>query len=401
MMNILKKHSVFFLFLLALLWLMFSVVVSAYFEGLPVTLLPWLALVFAVSIGCYVATTMILPAFDLGRLRAMMGGFRSTGYVLAGLSLTYSAIVITHFVMLGGIPFLRSLEAASEIDISIIRQNGYFDLPGWMRYASDYALKSIGPALLLLTCHLRSRWFFFVLAIGVIYSCGLLVRSLPLIFMLPLCAYFLFTRQWWQLLLATSAAVALVLFLTNATVPSFRDGSINDEGPPLSSRNSRVLTILERSAIVPGRVMHQWFENYREPGKREDGCGYRVVASLAHCPYVHIPTKLYSVYYPERVAEGMKGSLNAVFLMTDYANFGFAGFIVAGMASGFLFGLSRWIYGANAVATTLNVPLILSLMETNLLIAVNSGSGWLLTTLIYVLIFHVSGQRTSETNYET
>lgn len=404
MSDVTKKHAVFVLFSIGLIWLMLASATAFHFGGGKLIVAVWIAVVLILATVTYrivvanrAAASLFVHLPKLLPLSAVIGGF----------SLLYIAIVITHFLILGYVPIIRSLKLHSEIDISLIRQNGYFGLPGWMRYASDYALKSIGPVLLVLTYHFRSRWFFLVATAGIIYTSGLMARSLPLILLLPLLVYLLLLRRFAHAIAVGVLAGALLMFLTVAAVPQFRVESLGigreppitetdqTEGEQLSSENSRILTIVERIAVVPGRVMAQWYDYYSAPDRREGGCGYRVVSAVISCSaYVHIPSKLYLINYPERVEAGMHGSLNAAYLMTDFANFGYLGFVLSGISAGLLFGLSRLVYGATPVAVALNVPLVISLMETNLLIAVNSGSGWLVTTLIYVLTFHLTKLKT-------
>lgn len=404
-----RSHAVFIVFALAVFWLALSVVAASSLEGVPPILLPWICLVLAVSSACYALTLRLAAAFQPRWPEWQVSRVLSTDLIVGFLSCAFATIVVLHFVFLGEIPILTSFSGASEIDVSLARQDGYFMLPIWMRYASDYALKSLGPAVLLITIYLRSKWFFVVALFGVVYTTGLMARSLPLIFIIPTCLYLLLVRSWVRLILAAGIAIFLVLFLTVVAVPTFRDSvkeqlDWTEEVPPsvtieantepgpeeevLSSQNSSLLTILERVLVVPGRVMHMWYQSFSEEKNHERGCAYRVLASLLNCTYSHIPTELYATYYPELVQQGMNGSLNAAFFMTEFANFGFWGFVVAGALSGFLLAVSRQIYDAGAVAVALNVPLIMSLMETNIFIALNSGSGWVLTTAIYVLIFY-------------
>lgn len=413
MVRVARSHAVFIVFSLAMFWLALSVVAASRLEGVPASLLPWICIVLAVSSAFYALTLRLAAAFQPGWPECQVSRVLSADHILGLLSCIFAMIVALHFVLLGEIPILTSFSGASEIDVSLARQDGYFMLPVWMRYASDYALKSLGPTLLLITIFLRSKWFFIVALFGVVYTTGLMARSLPLIFIIPTCLYLLLIRSWVRLIIAAGIAIFLVLFLTVVAVPSFRD-SVKEQfdwteelqpsvafeeeaerGPEdevLSSRNSSLLTILERVLVVPGRVMHMWYQAFSDEQFHERGCAYRVLSGLLGCTYSHIPTELYATYYPERVQEGMNGSLNAAFFMTEFANFGSWGFIVAGILSGVLLAVSRRIYGAGAIAVALNVPLVMSLMETNIFIALNSGSGWVLTTAIYVLIFYCTKQ---------
>jgi hypothetical protein len=191
----------------------------------------------------------------------------------------------------------------------------------------------------------------------------------------------------------------LVFAVTTVASISFRGESVNVDQPGYHieerlvseywKKHAVVSSLIERAILVPGQVIGQWFNYYEREGVFEAGCGYRPVALIVGCEYVHVPTKLYSSYYPENVKQGMHGSLNAAAFMTDYANFGLAGFAIAAVLCGLLFSMSYFIYGDHLLALPFNLPLILVLMESNFFTAINSGSGWLVMTAIFFLFFRL------------
>lgn len=340
---------------------------------------------------------------------------------LLWLVAAYGLVVVSHFLLIGYIPIVTALRSNSDIGVSLVRQAGYFDLLPLMRYASDYCVKAVGPALLLITYYLRSRLFWGVLLIGSFYSMALFARALPLILLAPLLVYMLLTRRWFQ-----AAAVVCLLTLmvgalisvssitiredlrktaTEAIVLSDEARSVGKgyqaapklEAPPKAEqdwrRTSALYAVYDRALIVPGQVLEQWFYYYDRSDRREHGCGYRVLARLLGCDYVHIPTKLYAVFYQDNIAQGMKGSLNAASFMTDFANWGYAGLAASSLMAGLLFALVALIYRDHPLALSMNLPLIVAAMESNLMTAVNSGGGWLVMTLLFILFFRLSRQR--------
>lgn len=338
--------------------------------------------------------------------------------LLLWLVVAYGLVVVSHLLLIGYIPIVTALRSSSDIGVSLVRQAGYFDLPPLMRYASDYSVKAVGPALLLITYYLRSRLFWVVLLIGGFYSMALIARVLPLILLAPLLVYMLLSRRWFQ-----AAAVVCLLALMVGALASVASIAIREElretateaivlrdearsvgkgyqASPAKSpeveqdwrRTSALYAIYERALIVPGQVIDQWFYYYDRPDRREHGCGYRVLARAIGCEYVHIPTKLYAVFYQDNIAQGMKGSLNAASFMTDFANWGYVGLAVSAFMGGLLFALVALIYRDHPLALSMNLPLIVVAMETNLMTAVNSGGGWLVMTLFFILFFRLNKQ---------
>ena len=85
----------------------------------------------------------------------------------------------------------------------------------------------------------------------------------------------------------------------------------------------------------------------------------------------------------------MHGSLNAASFMTEYANFGPAGFLLSALMGGLLFAAVSLIYRNHPLALPMNLSLIVIAMETSLLTAINSGSGWLVMTAIFIVFFRL------------
>ena len=73
--------------------------------------------------------------------------------------------------------------------------------------------------------------------------------------------------------------------------------------------------------------------------------------------------------------------------MTEFANFGPGGFLLSALMAGCLFAAVRVIYRNHPLALPLNLPLIVSVMETSIVTAINSGAGWLLMTSIFLIFF--------------
>lgn len=282
---------------------------------------------------------------------------------------------------------LEALTADTDVAVSIMRQQGYFGLPEIMRYATDYSAKAIGPALLLLAYYFRSRLFWAVLVIGVLYCLGLFARVLSIILFLPLLVHLLLLRRWGHFVGVVAMAATVLFSVTIVSSIVLRESIHSVDGN--WRRTSALYALYERVLVVPGQVIYQWFDYYDEPVRREHGCGYRLLASWLGCSYVPIPSKLYAAFYREQYDQGMKGSLNAASFMTEFANFGPLGFLLSALLAGGLLVAVRIIYRNHFLALPMNLPLIVSTMESNTITAINSGAGWLLMTAIFIVFFRV------------
>jgi len=390
-----SRHRVFTAYIISLLWLAAATLsFSLRHDGSLATL--WMVLgLTGCCIVVYAGTWRGMCAIKLARAVSNPSltqryGLRIT--TLRGLVLLYMTLVVTHFYILHSIPFLCAIGSSSDIEISIVRQQGYFNLPPLLRYASDYSVKALGPALLLLTYYFRSRLFWVVLATGVIYSLGLFARVLPVYLFFPLLVYQIMQRRW---LHSIGTFAIMIVILTSVTViasVTLQDSLIKRQqhdliGPNDWRRTSVLYALYERMLIVPGQVMHQWFQYYENLDEHERGCGYRWLAPILGCTYVHIPSKLYNFYHQENANQGMMGSLNSASFMTEYANFGPRGFILSALFAGLLFSVIMLIYGNHPLALPMNLPFIISAMETSVFTALHSGAGWLAMTLIFILFF--------------
>lgn len=413
MIGLLCRHRVFAVYLVSLLYLALSAFIYAQLADRSTDHVLHVLGVAAGTIVVYGSAlkllervrpswTADLPVEPAG---TMTPGIRTLLTLMVGL---YGMIAFGHFLMLGNIPVLEALTADTDLGVSIARQQGYFGLPGFMRYASDYSVKALGPALLLSTYYFRSRLFWAVLAIGVIYSLGLFARILPIILFLPLLIYMLMLRRWLHL---AGAMTMLAVVLGSVTILSsitLRESTMRLAEEPVNTltsvekmpkpqdlrghdgdwrRTSAVYALYERAMVVPGQVIYQWFDYYDEPERRENGCGYRLLATKLGCSYVPVPSKLYAAFYPENYENGMRGSLNAASFMAEFANFGARGFLLSALLAGCLFAAIRVIYRNHPLALPMNLPLIVAAMESSIVTALNSGAGWLVMTAIFFLLF--------------
>lgn len=421
----LARHRVFVVYLASLAWLAAAAFLFAHSAGRAPTGF-WAVCTLAAGVTAVYAAALWLARRLWPALAQRSAATQPAAPLdprrqrwLLGLVAAYGLVVVSHFLLIGYIPIVTALRSSSDIGVSLVRQAGYFDLPPLMRYASDYCVKAVGPALLLITYYLRSRLFWVVLLIGGFYSMALFARVLPMILLAPLLVHMLLSRRWFQAAAVVCLLALMVGALTSVASIAIREDLretateaivLSDEArsvgkgyqaapakPPKVEqdwrRTSALYALYERALIVPGQVLDQWFYYYDRNDRREHGCGYRVLARLLGCDYVHIPTKLYTVFYQDNIAQGMKGSLNAASFMTDFANWGYAGLAASALMAGLLFALVSLVYSDHPLALSMNLPLIVVAMESNLMTAINSGGGWLAMTLLFILFSRLSRQR--------
>lgn len=415
MLGLLSRHRVFVAYCASLLWLLAA---SLWFAELTNKGLGHAPVVAAIIGGAVISYVLIWKALSLAAPRLTNWPSethlvppplsRTKSMVLLALALLFAAVFIAHMVTLGNVPILAALSSSDDYGISVIRQEGYFGLPLWLRYMSDYSFKALGPALLVITYLYRKRLFWFVLLVGSLYSLAVFVRILPAIFLTPLLLLLLFQRRWLHLVLTAALLALLITVATSASAPGIRTSFVPEESKPLISQSdkevasgytaakapekdwrtgSALYAIFERALFVPGQVIDQWFYFYSRPEVREHGCGYRTLARFMGCEYVPVPSKLYQAFYQENTQRGMQGSLNAVSFMSDYANFGPIGVVVSTILTALLFCVITIVYRDHPLALPLNIPLVMVSMETSIITALNSGAGWLAMTALFLYFF--------------
>lgn len=414
MRKVLSQHRVFVIYCASLLWLTMAALGHALWNDRGPGHAPFLAGLLLATILAYLAlwtlTDRLAPRATAWTRERPRHGTPLKPWqhgLLWGLALLLAAIFAAHLLRLGHIPLLAALAAPDDETTTLIRQQAYLDLPRWQRYLSDYGIKALAPALLLISVFYRQRVFWFVLCIACLYAVAMFARILPVIVLLPLLVYLLLERRWLALTLSAALLGGLLAISTAASAPSIRasfasalapaaaaqtaPAPVADAAPPdLMQRlrhDSVLYAVAKRALYIPGQVIDQWFAFYADPQAREGGCGYRLMARALGCPYVSVPAKLYQVYYPEHVRSGMKGNLNAASFMLDYANFGPLGALLGAVLAAWLFCLITLIYRDHPLAVPMNLPLVLASMETSLLTALNSGAGWLAMTALFLLFF--------------
>lgn len=401
----LREHGLFVLYSLMLVWLLSSCFYFAQSADESAEFARPLSLYIATFWIGYFAVSRLVSRWSASPgLRTHPLADRWFDLLIVLLFALFLAVVVIHLSTLGYLPAWRALHAEDDFAAARIRQEGYYALEVWKRYASDYAIKGIGPTLLVLAMHRRSPVFWPALLVGAFYTTSLFVKVNPIYLLLPLVFYLGMRRRF-----VAALGIALVMVTSVAINWSISSAEVREDlsaaAMPLVQKKPHkigesyqpqldipgwtlVLSFRERLIIVPSRVTAQWYYQYKDPVDRERGCGYRLVAKLLGCDYVHIPTKLYATYYPDLVRnQGLTGSLNSGSYMHDFANYGYVGVVVGAIVFAFLFCALRFLCRGQAPLLALSVMPVLSLAEMPLSTLLNSG-GWMFIMLVSLLVLY-------------
>lgn len=400
-----REHGLFILYSLMLVWLLSSCLYYAQSADEPMEFARPLVLYIATFWLGYFAVSRLIGRWSASPgLRMHPLPDRCVDLLIVSLFAVFLGVVFIHLSTLGYLPAWRAWHAEDDFAAARIRQEGYYALEVWKRYASDYAIKGIGPTLLVLAMHRRSPIFWPALLVGAFYTTSLFVKVNPIYLLLPLVFYLGLRRRFVAALgisLVMVTAVAINWSISSAEVREDLSAAampLVQKSPHKIGEPTRpqldipgwtlVMSFRERLIIVPSRVTAQWYYQYKDPVDREGGCGYRLVAKLLGCDYVHIPTKLYAIYYPELVREqGLTGSLNSGSYMHDFANYGYVGVAVGAIVFALLFSALRFLCRGQAPLLALSVMPVLSLAEMPLSTLLNSG-GWMFIMLISLLVLY-------------
>ena len=404
----LREHYLFLVYVTWFVWLLLACIYFANSAKESLQFVRPLVLFGSTLIGVYV---VLIFANRSKRAAPQQTPFPEeiVRHLLVVFFALFSAVAIMHLMTIGYLPVVRAFQLSNDYEIARIRQDGYHSLEIWQRYASDYAIKGVGPALLVLAAHYRSRLLYPAIAIGIFYTSALYVKANSVYLLLPLIFYYILTRQKLRATVVMLLMVVAVGLSWSSSSPDIR-GDITNMKKFVTERRDRptinqvgsigefpghtiVASLRERLVVVPAQVTAQWYYEYENPVRREGGCGYRVVARLIGCEYVHIPTKLYAIYYADLVSQrSLMGSLNSASYIHDFANFGYLGVLFGAIVFAFMFYGLHLLCGSTPTFLALSLMPVLSLSEMPLSTVLNSG-GWLF--IIALSLFLQYGARVS------
>lgn len=342
-----------------------------------------------------------------------------------------------HLLRLGGIPVIQGMLETDYYTVMLVRQYIFHtELNAVWKYGPNILVKSVLPFLVFYYLF-RSRLLLLVtLVFGGLYAVSLMNKLFVVLLVLPALIHALISRRW---LTAVGLAVIPALGLTflilvqnpHMQPQAFVDAidamrertslGLNDEqraalvhyyalradegekgadegeqsagigGGEISRDHSTGAlsiasdTLYRRVLLVPGAVMTAWFDHIPSRLPFAEGCGYRWMAPLVGCQYIAYAVRINEIENPELASKGVRGSMTAAFFVEDYANFGIAGLVFAGVVLAMILTAIGRLFGAAWQANlALNaIPLTL-LLEIPLGTVILTG-GWIITLFLYML----------------
>lgn len=332
---------------------------------------------------------------------------------------------IAHLLRLGGVPAIQGMLEKDYYVVMLVRQYIFHaELHPIWKYGPNILVKSIFPFLVFFYLF-RSRLLFAVaLTVGGLYAICLMNKLFVVLLVVPALIHAMISRRWLAVAglgVVPALGLAFLVLVQNPhmqpqafvdTVDALREHTrlgldeaqraallhyyelhINDgqEGKIATDHNTGALsiasdTIYRRVFLIPGAVMTAWFTHIPSQLPFARGCGYRWMAPLLGCQYVAYAVKINDIENPELASKGVRGSMTVASFVEDYANFGTAGLMVAGLILAVILAIIGRLFGAAwQVNLALNAIPVILLLEIPLSTVILTG-GWIVTLLLYLLL---------------
>ncbi|UJW76421.1 hypothetical protein [Rhizobium sp. SL42] len=328
------------------------------------------------------------------------------------LVLTPVVLLATYVILLGNVPLIDAIRANEYYAVTRIRTD--ISKSGFPEsYIPALVTRSIAPAIIVYFLHqnkFMTAFFVFLSAAAV----GLLTitKGHVIFATFPVILYCALTKRFLQagLFLVTAGAIiyavmvvtnpaanAACKFSTNTSDPACQmiveplpDDIEGVEKAPAAERLARAL--VRRAFLVPGQVVAEWFEIFPAKVPFEQGCGYRFLAPIVGCKFEQNARLVYAIQYPDRVAQGIRGSKNAAHFMEEYANFGLPGLFLAGALAAMVISVATLLMSKVSRPAFLSINLIFILMmaSTALHTTLLSG-GWLMAMITSAFLIGGTG----------
>lgn len=177
------------------------------------------------------------------------------------------------------------------------------------------------------------------------------------------------------------------------------NAKITRDDPPKSVANSIRTAFLEsfealydRTVLVPGEVMKQWFNTIPVKQPYFGFCGYRSIALLIGCEYIHAPRRVFEIVYADSyVKRGIIGNLNAPGFLMDYANFGFVGVMLSALLLGLVIAIFSTVFAGNTAFLAVLMPYFALTTEAPISMILNSGGLGLAAIILFLTHRHIPG----------
>lgn len=390
-------------------------------------------LVFLVSLLAAYALFWLVSAWmprhlrDFSRGPCTVFGVRASVLVLAA-AVGFAGL---HLLRLGGIPVVQGMLETDYYTVMLVRQYIFHaELDALWKYGPNFLVKSVFPFLVFYYLFRSRILLLLTLVFGGLYAVSLMNKLFVVLLVLPALIHAMIFRRWLAtvgLAVIPSLGLTFLILVQNPhlqplafveTIDTLRERThlgLNDEqraalvryyalraeegekgdgqgrdGDISTDHSTGAVsmasdTLYRRILLVPGAVVTAWFDHIPSRLPFARGCGYRWMAPLVGCEYVAYAFKINEIENPGLASKGVRGSMTAAFFVEDYANFGIAGLVAAGVVlAGILAAIGRLFGDAWQANLALNaIPLTL-LLEIPLGTVILTG-GWIITLALYLL----------------
>lgn len=151
-----------------------------------------------------------------------------------------------------------------------------------------------------------------------------------------------------------------------------------------------VEALYDRTVLVPGEVMRQWFSTIPSQQPYLGLCGYRVIALAMGCEYIHSPRRVFEIVYADSyVKRGIVGNLNAPGFLMDYANLGWIGVGLSALLLGFMIAIFSTIFAGSAAFLAVLMPYFALTTEAPISMILNSGGLGIAAIILFLMHRHI------------
>ncbi len=313
--------------------------------------------------------------------------------VLSVLSIVSIALIILHFIFMGGLPAFEGLSMNKISEVAQLRKEIGTRSPGIWNYFSSINIKALLPFLLLVTLILKKKRLYWVLFFCVtFYSFSLMQKSHILSALVPVLIFMVFEKKWAYVLKYLGTICSVIVLLVIITNPQLRGGvnDLNEKTNQAQQQDSKTKSIssglFKRVIITPGSMVGEWFEIIPEQKPFLNGNGYGFYSRLSGQEFHNYSKELYPLIYTDNYNKGLEGSVNVAHFMREYSNFGKTGLVLSGIFTALFFVLLNQLFRDSHTGLKLAVNFFpIMLLSSGSLLTILLSGGWFIFILLYFL----------------
>ena len=287
--------------------------------------------------------------------------------------------ILFHFYTIGYFPLIRSYYASDILETAKIRRDINVGLNPYISYGISFVIRSFIPFFLIYFFAIKKNKLFVILLVfSVIYCLGLMQKSYIAFICLPVILYSFVNKDWKRFLLFSFIPIIGFISLMILTNPELRSKEIENTSSKASQ--SLAVGIYNRTLVVPGKVVAEWFELIPKKYPYLNGKGYHFIYPNNYIDYSKI---LYEELFPQYVEKGLSGTVNTASFVYEYSNFGNWGLVLSALVLSILFlFIERLFLNYKSYLLIFNLLPIILLSSSALSSLLFSG-GWVATLILF------------------